>query len=44
MIYPAKILVAWAEAIGGNVAIREWLLRNGYQELRTVHPCTVSAR
>ena len=33
MIYPAKVLVAWAEAIGGNAAIRDWLLRNGYKEL-----------
>jgi len=32
-MYPAKILVAWAEAVGGNTAIRDWLMRNGYQEL-----------
>lgn len=31
--YPAKILVAWAEAIRGNRGIREWLLKNGYREL-----------
>jgi hypothetical protein len=31
--YPAKILVAWAEAIGGNKDIREWLMANGYPEL-----------
>lgn len=31
--YPAKILVAWAEAIGGNKKIREWLAANGYPEL-----------
>lgn len=31
--YPAKILLAWAEAIGGNKEIREWLSSNGYQEL-----------
>jgi hypothetical protein len=36
MIYPAKVLVAWAEAIGGNAAIRDWLLRNGYKELGLV--------
>lgn len=33
MTYPAKILVAWAEAIGGNTAIRDWLMANGYREL-----------
>lgn len=31
--YPAKILLAWAEAIGGNKQIRDWLLQNGYREL-----------
>lgn len=31
--YPAKILVAWAEAIGGNSDIRDWLIKNGYKEL-----------
>lgn len=31
--YPAKILIAWAEAIGGNKQITEWLIRNGYIEL-----------
>lgn len=31
--YPVKILVAWAEAIAGNVDIRNWLMANGYQEL-----------
>lgn len=31
--YPAKVLVAWAEAIGGNIGLRDWLLRNGYPEL-----------
>jgi hypothetical protein len=31
--YPAKILVAWAEAIGGNKKIRDWLATNGYPEL-----------
>jgi hypothetical protein len=31
--YPAKILVAWVEAIGGNIGLRDWLLRNGYPEL-----------
>lgn len=33
MTYPAKILVAWAEAIGGNADIRDWLMKNGYPEL-----------
>lgn len=31
--YPQKILVAWAEAIGGNSEIRDWLIKNGYPEL-----------
>lgn len=31
--YSAKILLAWAEAIGGNKKIRDWLISNGYQEL-----------
>jgi hypothetical protein len=31
--YPAKILVAWTEAIGGNLGLRDWLLKNGYPEL-----------
>lgn len=31
--YPAKVLLAWAEAIEGNIKIRDWLLKNGYQEL-----------
>lgn len=31
--YPAKILLAWGEAISGNKKIREWLTQNGYPEL-----------
>ena len=31
--YPAKILVAFGEAIDGNEKIFKWLLENGYQEL-----------
>lgn len=31
--YPTKVLVAWGEAISGNAAIRDWLIRNGYPEL-----------
>ena len=31
--YPAKVLIAWGEAISGNSKIREWLLKNGYPEL-----------
>lgn len=31
--YPEKILLAWGEAIGGNVEIRDWLLKEGYPEL-----------
>jgi hypothetical protein len=31
--YSPKILLAWAEAIGGNAKIRDWLMTNGYKEL-----------
>jgi len=31
--YPAKVLVAWGEAISGNDPIRDWLIKNGYPEL-----------
>ncbi|MBK7382235.1 MAG: hypothetical protein IPI81_02710 [Flavobacteriales bacterium] len=31
--YPAKILLAWGEAISGNAALRDWLVKNGYPEL-----------
>ena len=31
--YPAKILLAWGEAISGNAALRDWLTQNGYPEL-----------
>ncbi len=31
--YPAKILLAWGEAISGNIEIRTWLVNNGYKEL-----------
>jgi hypothetical protein len=31
--YPSKILLAWAEAIGGSKEIREFLTKNGYREL-----------
>lgn len=31
--YSPKILIAWAEAIGGNKDIRDWLMENGYKEL-----------
>jgi hypothetical protein len=31
--YPAKIILAWAEAISGNKDIRDWLMANGYPEL-----------
>lgn len=31
--YPAKIILAWAEAIKGNRDIRDWLMTNGYPEL-----------
>ncbi len=31
--YPAKVLLAWGEAISGHVGLRDWLTRNGYPEL-----------
>lgn len=31
--YPAKVLLAWCEAISGNPALRDWLMKNGYPEL-----------
>ena len=31
--YPAKVLVAWGEAISGNAQLRDWLIKNGYPEL-----------
>ncbi|MCB9170827.1 MAG: hypothetical protein H6597_03990 [Flavobacteriales bacterium] len=33
MEYPAKVLLAWGEAISGHTGLRDWLLRNGYAEL-----------
>ena len=33
LAYPPKILLAWGEAISGNKEIREWLLKNDYEEL-----------
>lgn len=35
LVYPAKIVLAWGEAIGGNIKIRDWLGKNGYPELYT---------
>jgi len=31
--YPAKILLAWKEAIGGNIELRKYLLKSEYKEL-----------
>lgn len=31
--YPAKVLVAWGEAIAGHTGLRDWLSKNGYPEL-----------
>ena len=31
--YPSKVLIAWREAIGGNVEIRDFLIRSPYKEL-----------
>lgn len=35
LVYPAKIILAWGEAISGNSKIRDWLGKNGYPELYT---------
>ena len=32
-VYPAKVLIAWGEAISGNAGLRDWLIKNGYPEL-----------
>lgn len=31
--YHPKVLLAWAEAIAGNVKLRDWLTQNGFPEL-----------
>ncbi len=31
--YPAKVLLAWGEAIDGHTGLRDWLIKNGYPEL-----------
>lgn len=31
--YPAKVLLAWGEAISGHTGLRDWLIKNGYPEL-----------
>ena len=31
--YPSKILIAWREAIGGNLEFRDFLIRSPYKEL-----------
>ncbi len=31
--YSEKIIVAWGEAISGNLEIRDWLMKNNYPEL-----------
>lgn len=31
--YQPKVLLAWGEAISGNVKIRDWLTQNGFPEL-----------
>lgn len=33
LVYPAKVMLAWGEAISGNAKIRDWLIQNGYPEL-----------
>ncbi|MEJ6754821.1 MAG: hypothetical protein QNK57_06555 [Flavobacteriales bacterium] len=31
--YPSKVLIAWREAIGGNIEFRDFLIRSPYKEL-----------
>lgn len=31
--YPAKIILAWAKAVEGNIELSTWLTQNGYEEL-----------
>ena len=31
--YPAKVLLAWGEAISGHAGLRDWLTTHGYPEL-----------
>lgn len=31
--YPSKVLIAWREAIGGNIELRDFLIRSPYREL-----------
>ena len=31
--YPNKVLIAWREAIGGNIEFRDFLIRSPYKEL-----------
>ena len=33
MELPAKVILAWGEAIGGNIPLRTWLSENDYPEL-----------
>jgi hypothetical protein len=33
MQYPAKVLLAWGEAISGNSKVHHWLMQNGFPEL-----------
>lgn len=33
MEYPAKVLLAWGEAISGNPSFQQWLLASEYREL-----------
>lgn len=33
MSYPAKILLAWGEAISGSANFREYLMKHGFEEL-----------
>ena len=33
MEYPSKVLIAWREAIGGNIEFRDFLIRSPYKEL-----------
>jgi len=42
--YPAKIIIAWGEALDGNKKIYNWLLNNGYPELAALSSAIHASR
>tara|TARA_R110001592_G_scaffold363221_3_gene681691 strand:+ start:82289 stop:82708 length:420 start_codon:yes stop_codon:yes gene_type:complete len=33
LTYPPKVIIAWAESVGGNKELTDWLMNNGFPEL-----------